>query len=56
MSSVIGGNLMEKQGRQGNQSKGAEGGGYARADAELYTDLYKKAIGILDKCRIETRD
>jgi hypothetical protein len=34
-----------------NNKRGFEGGRYARTEEELY----KKAIGLLDKCKIEAR-
>ena len=36
---------------QNDKNKGLEGGQYARTEEELY----KKAIKLLDKCKIETR-
>jgi hypothetical protein len=37
--------------RNNNKKKGFEGGQYAHTQEELY----KKAIELLDKCKIETR-
>ena len=37
--------------RTRNKNNGFEGGRYARSEEELY----KKAIELLDKCRVETR-
>jgi hypothetical protein len=42
--------VMQKT-RNNNKNKGLEGGQYARSEEELY----KKAIGLLDKCKIEAR-
>jgi hypothetical protein len=42
--------VMQKT-RNNNKKKGLEGGQYARSEEELY----KKAIGLLDKCKIEAR-
>ena len=36
--------------RTRNMNKGFEGGHYARSEEELY----KKAIDLLDRCRVET--
>jgi hypothetical protein len=46
-----GGDLMLKQKTHNNKNKGFEGGHYARSEEELY----KKAIGLLGKCKIEAR-
>jgi hypothetical protein len=43
-------NLMVMQETR-NKNKGLEGGNYARTEEELY----KKAIALLEKCKIETR-
>jgi hypothetical protein len=37
--------------RDNNKSKGFEGGQYARTEEELH----KKALGLLQKCKIEVR-
>jgi hypothetical protein len=42
---------MVMQKTRNNKNKGLEGGQYARSEEELY----KKAIGLLDKCKIEAR-
>jgi hypothetical protein len=42
---------MQKQKTHNNKNKSFEGGNYARTEE----DLYKKAIGILDKCKIEAQ-
>ena len=42
---------MVVQKPRNNKTKGLEGGQYARNEEELY----KKAIELLDKCKIETR-
>jgi hypothetical protein len=48
---VVGSDLMVMQRTRKNKKKGFEGGQYARSEEELY----KKAIGLLDKCKIEAR-
>jgi hypothetical protein len=48
---VFGSDLMLKQRTRNDKNKGFGGGKYARNEEELY----KKAIGLLDKCKIETR-
>jgi hypothetical protein len=48
----FGSDLMVKQRtRNNNKSEGFKGGQYARSGEELY----KKAIGLLDQCKIEAR-
>jgi hypothetical protein len=47
---VVRSDLRVKQ-RTHNKNKGFDGGQYARTEEELY----KKAIVLLDKCKIETR-
>jgi hypothetical protein len=47
---VVRSDLMVIQ-KTSNKNKGFDGGQYARTEEELY----KKAIGLLDKCKIETR-
>jgi hypothetical protein len=42
---------MVVQKPRNNKKEGFEGGQYARSEEELY----KKAIGLLDKCKIGTR-
>ena len=42
---------MAKQRVHKNENKGFEGGRYARTEEELY----KKALMLLDKCKIEPR-
>jgi hypothetical protein len=37
--------------RNNNENKGFEGGQYVRTEEELY----RKALGLLDKCKIEAR-
>jgi hypothetical protein len=51
LSSVVGSQLMAKQRIHKNENKGFEGGRYACTEEELY----KKALEILDKCKIEPR-
>ena len=48
---MVGSDLMVMQRTRNNKKKGCEGGQYARSEEELY----KKAIGLLDKCKIEAR-
>jgi hypothetical protein len=42
---------MPKQSTHTNKNKGFEGGHYARTEEELY----KKAIALLQKCKVEDR-
>ncbi len=42
---------MAKQKVHNKKNEGFEGGHYARTEEELY----RKAIGLLDKCKIEPR-
>jgi hypothetical protein len=51
VASAVGSELMEKQIIHKNENKGFEGGRYARTEEELY----KKAVMLLDKCKIEPR-
>jgi hypothetical protein len=51
VSSAVGSELMAKQRVHKNENKGFEGGQYARTEVELY----KKAVMLLDKCKIEPR-
>jgi hypothetical protein len=54
VASAVGSELMEKQiihKIHKNENKGFEGGRYARTEEELY----KKAVMLLDKCKIEPR-
>jgi hypothetical protein len=54
VSSAVGSELMAKQiihKIHNNEIKGFEGGRYARTEEELY----KKAVMLLDKCKIEPR-
>jgi hypothetical protein len=50
---VVGSDLMVKQRTHNNNNKNKDfaGGQYARTKEELY----KKAIGLLDQCKIEAR-
>lgn len=48
---MIGSDLMVMQITRSNKKKGVEGGQYARTEEELY----KKAIALLDKCKIEAK-
>jgi len=43
--------MVMQRTRNNKKNKGLEGGHYAHTEEELY----KKAIGLLDKCKIETR-
>jgi hypothetical protein len=43
--------MVMQRTRYHKRNKGFESGHYARTGEELY----KKAIGLLDKCKIETR-
>jgi hypothetical protein len=51
VSSAVGSELITKQKIQENENKGIEGGRYARTEEELY----KKAVMLLDKCKIKPR-
>ncbi len=42
---------MPKQSTHNNKNEGFEGGNYARSEQELY----KKAIALLEKCKVENR-
>jgi len=42
---------MPKQSTHSNKNKGFEGGHYARTEQELY----KKAIALLQKCKVENQ-
>ena len=48
---AVGSELMTKQRVYKNKNKGFGGGQYARSEQELY----KKAVMLLDKCKIEPR-
>jgi hypothetical protein len=43
--------MVKQRTRNNNKSEGFKGGQYARSEEELY----KKAIGLLDQCKIEAR-
>jgi hypothetical protein len=42
--------MVKQRTRNNNENKGFKGGQYARTEEELY----RKALGLLDKCKIET--
>jgi hypothetical protein len=43
--------MVKQRTRNNNENKGFEGGQYARTEEELY----KRAIGLLNQCKIEAR-